>query len=294
MDLGTPHPIPGMVYMEVPEPGRSAVCSDDKCPCPEVPIARGEGYMYVSEELAELRRRCPSLGEIKAWREQLGENVMFGGGTLSPVLTCEQGARLRNLDMTVAAQDAQWWWKTGQVPCRPTPTRDSEASPAGQRLSPSVQRTCELCGNTGGDGHFIAYETPSARMREGLGTIRYSDFKPLQIHFCRTCYDGKHAKYIQRVRFGLSGFVLLSAAFFFYMPWTDAETGESVSMWVVPSAFALFGVFWFAWFTPDRSQPRYNSEEIETFMSDSAIAKADELGRVLITSEQLSAWTSGE
>lgn len=116
------HPIPGMVYMEVPKPPwGGAVCSDDNCPCPEVPIPEGEGYMYVSGDVARLRRQYPSLEEIKAWRSQFGAGVLFGGGTVAPILTCGEGARLRGLNLAVAAQDAAYWWKTGTVPCRATP-----------------------------------------------------------------------------------------------------------------------------------------------------------------------------
>ena len=39
-----------------------------------------------------------------------------------PVLVCEEGAKLRKLDMRVANIDAVRWWETGKVPLRPTPT----------------------------------------------------------------------------------------------------------------------------------------------------------------------------
>jgi hypothetical protein len=40
---------------------------------------------------------------------------------LGPILVCEQGAKLRNLDLEVAAADAKYWWKTGKAPLRATP-----------------------------------------------------------------------------------------------------------------------------------------------------------------------------
>jgi len=40
---------------------------------------------------------------------------------LSPILVCEQGARLRNLDLAVAAADAKYMWETSLVPLRATP-----------------------------------------------------------------------------------------------------------------------------------------------------------------------------
>jgi len=42
-------------------------------------------------------------------------------GTSSPILMCEQGAKLRGLDLEVAAADAKYWWETGLVPLRVTP-----------------------------------------------------------------------------------------------------------------------------------------------------------------------------
>jgi len=34
-------------YFEVELPPGDAVCSDNACPCPEVPIPRGTGYIYI-------------------------------------------------------------------------------------------------------------------------------------------------------------------------------------------------------------------------------------------------------
>lgn len=47
-------------------------------------------------------------------------------GTLrsGPLLVCERGARLRNLDLKVAAADCRHFWKTGQVPLRATPVKN--------------------------------------------------------------------------------------------------------------------------------------------------------------------------
>ncbi len=38
-----------------------------------------------------------------------------------PILVCEQGAKLRGIDLKVAADDAKRWWETGKAPLRPTP-----------------------------------------------------------------------------------------------------------------------------------------------------------------------------
>lgn len=70
-----------------------AICSDNNCPCPQVYIPRGQGYIYVEEY-----------------------NGIFRGN-----LTCEQGAKLRNLDLQIAQNDAKRWWETGMIPKRVTP-----------------------------------------------------------------------------------------------------------------------------------------------------------------------------
>lgn len=104
-----------------------ALCSDDGCPCgyPGASILRGQGYIYVSKEVAEFRADC--LAEAEARRKiqrmsaQLGGIITSGSGVFAPILMCEQGAKKRGIDLDVAATDAKHWWKTGEVPCRPTP-----------------------------------------------------------------------------------------------------------------------------------------------------------------------------
>lgn len=71
-----------------------AYCSDNSCPCLQTIIPRNKGYIYV---------------------------VDHGNGKVSANLTCEQGARLRNLNLRIASNDAKRWWVTGWVPFRPTP-----------------------------------------------------------------------------------------------------------------------------------------------------------------------------
>jgi hypothetical protein len=71
------------------------VCSDNYCPCPQVTIPRGEGYIYI---------------------------VKHENGRFSANITCEIGARKRNLNLKIAHNDAKFWWETGLVPFRETPT----------------------------------------------------------------------------------------------------------------------------------------------------------------------------
>ena len=37
------------------------------------------------------------------------------------ILVCEEGAKLRGLNLEVAAADAKHWWETGKIPFRATP-----------------------------------------------------------------------------------------------------------------------------------------------------------------------------
>ena len=77
-------------------------CSDNNCPCPQVKIPRGEGYIFVED---------------------------LGNGYLKANITCEEGARLRNLDLEVAHRDAVRWWRDGMVPKRVTPQSKIKLSP---------------------------------------------------------------------------------------------------------------------------------------------------------------------
>lgn len=44
---------------------------------------------------------------------------------LGPILVCERGAKLRKLNLEVAAKDAKYWWKTEKIPLRAKPLRKS-------------------------------------------------------------------------------------------------------------------------------------------------------------------------
>lgn len=70
-----------------------AYCSDNNCPCNQNIIPKNEGYICVLKD---------ELGNYKA------------------VLTCESGARARNLDLKSAHNNALNWWRTGRVPFQVT------------------------------------------------------------------------------------------------------------------------------------------------------------------------------
>ena len=121
-----------MKYFEVPRPSGDRVCSDPACPCSEVKIPCGTGYLYISQEVVDFRQDCldASSHESKLQRiEQAAgkETVVIWDRTPGiPILMCEQGARLRNLDLKRAAMDAKYWWETGRAPLRVTPLAGSK------------------------------------------------------------------------------------------------------------------------------------------------------------------------
>jgi hypothetical protein len=95
-------------------PKTSGLCSDRECPCPETRIPKGSGYLYISQDAVVF---------MKAKKEgRAGSGFVFGP---MPILVCEQGAKLRGIDMKVAADDAKRWWETGRVLLRPTPRAKS-------------------------------------------------------------------------------------------------------------------------------------------------------------------------
>ena len=116
-----------MEYFESDVPPSDGCCSDNACPCPETPIRRGEGYLYIEQSLVDFRSKYPRLEDAeRAKRAELDQararSGLQGGVVfrLGPILVCERGAQLRKLDLVTAAADAAHWWATGQVPLRAT------------------------------------------------------------------------------------------------------------------------------------------------------------------------------
>lgn len=118
-----------MDYFECDVPSGNGRCSDNSCPCPDIEIPRGTGYHYVTQSLVDFRRQYPDSQAARnaiqqkhqQMRADLGGIMLMGSYRLVPILVCEQGAKLRNLDLEVAGADAKHWWATGQVPLRATP-----------------------------------------------------------------------------------------------------------------------------------------------------------------------------
>jgi len=115
-------------YFECSVPPGDGRCSDNNCPCPEVRIPRGEGYLYISKEIVELRskHRDEKSADLYMRMKLAAKQVMLGQEmpqfySIGPILVCEKGAKLRNLNLKVASADDKYWWETGKVPFRPTP-----------------------------------------------------------------------------------------------------------------------------------------------------------------------------
>ena len=121
-------------YFECDRPSGDGLCSDNNCPCPQVVIPRGTGYLYIEQSLVDFRRQYPTLEsareamrrKIERTRSTSGFRGMMTFYRLGPIFVCEQGAKLRNLDLAVAAADAKHWWETGKVPLRATPLAGTE------------------------------------------------------------------------------------------------------------------------------------------------------------------------
>ncbi len=134
-----------MEYFECDVPTDNGLCSDNACPCPEVVIQRGKGYLYIEQSLIDFRREYPAIESARIVMSQRLEQQRANSGgqainfyRLGPILVCEEGAKLRNLDLKVAAADAKHWWETGLVPLRATPLIKEERTYVGLRHRKSV------------------------------------------------------------------------------------------------------------------------------------------------------------
>jgi len=114
-----------MEYFECDVPSGDGLCSDNWCPCSKTVIPRGTGYLYIDQSLVDFRsqyRTMKSVGEAMG-RGVVGPQIDMPIGLFrwGPILVCRRGAKLRNIDLKIAAADAKYWWKTGEVPLRATP-----------------------------------------------------------------------------------------------------------------------------------------------------------------------------
>jgi hypothetical protein len=78
-------------------------CCDPECVCGRTHIERGEGFLYVSPEVAVFRRIYRSH---KSALKEMEQRV---------------AAQRRQLDLDIARMDAKFWWEHGKAPLRATP-----------------------------------------------------------------------------------------------------------------------------------------------------------------------------
>jgi len=129
-------------YFECSFPKGNALCSDDSCPCSSNIIPPGSGYLYISEEVVEFRKdaltETAAMAKIQDLQRKLGGVIVNPVVLASPILMCILAADRRNIDLTVAGNDAKHWWKTGKVPLRPTPLA---APNQGAKSTPTESKT---------------------------------------------------------------------------------------------------------------------------------------------------------
>jgi len=145
-----------LVYFECSRPSGDGTCSDDDCLCgyPGTNIPRGTGYLYIGDELIQMRRDALTVKELERkvvdLQQRMGASMMTStSGVFMPILMCERGAKKRGIDLSVAAADANHWWKTGMAPLRATPMASAKPVSASQH-DPRPATGDDHCGTAGG------------------------------------------------------------------------------------------------------------------------------------------------
>jgi len=140
-----------VTYFEVLRPEGDGLCSDNDCPCIQEKIPRGSGYLYVGQKAIDFRKDALTNEALKKKLKAINDASPFRMTTIlqvpSAILMCEQGAKLRGIDLDIAAEDAKYWWKTGLAPLRVTPkagpkTKSEKTKPKGEIRAGDC---CELC-----------------------------------------------------------------------------------------------------------------------------------------------------
>ena len=112
----------------VPVRNETGYCAQPGCSCGNTDIPKGTGYLHISRKVVDFRKDCPTpqdlLYKINKTQADLGcfETFALDHGALYPQLLCKEAAIGHQLSLEVAAQDAENWWNTGEVPLRSTPT----------------------------------------------------------------------------------------------------------------------------------------------------------------------------
>jgi len=112
----------------VPVRNEAGFCAHPGCSCGGNVIPKGTGYLHISQKVVDFRKDCPSprdlLYKLNKTLADLGcfETFVLDHGALYPQLLCNEAAIRHELNLEVAAKDAEIWWNTGEVPLRSTPT----------------------------------------------------------------------------------------------------------------------------------------------------------------------------
>jgi len=114
-------------FFEVPVKHEVGHCAEPGCSCGNAGIPKGNGYLYISQQVVDFREDCPTprnlLYKLNKARADVGcfESYIPEKHVFYPQLICKQAAIRRQLSLEIAAKDAADWWKTGQAPLRSTP-----------------------------------------------------------------------------------------------------------------------------------------------------------------------------
>ena len=117
-----------MEHFEMERPANDGLCSDNDCPCNDVVIPRGTGYLYVSPQVVQMRSDAKTFEELGVKIQRIGQAMgtflLMDPACYNGILCCERAAKRRHLDLRVAAEDARYWWDHGLVPLRVTPNEN--------------------------------------------------------------------------------------------------------------------------------------------------------------------------
>lgn len=237
-------------FVSPPMSKRGGLCSYPPCPCDEVEIPRGSGYLYITAECCDFRSDAASLEALEAKIERIQEErnqlIMLGPGIASPILMCSQGAKMLDLDLEIAAADARAWWETGEVPFRPTPKRGEPAREMEQR-SGTVEHAdglrCHFCESAAA----VSSSAAIATVMRGAGNEQTMDVK---VPRCASC-AAVHARLDSiAIRFAVAGLVLGAGIVLFRFVSTGTNFNDEPAGFfgtIVPAGFfgAIGGAVFF-------------------------------------------------
>lgn len=227
-----------MKYFEQQRPLGGGLCSYPSCPCDDVTIARGEGYLYITDECVDFRSDALTMEAAEAKLRNIEERsntiIIPGAGVFSPILVCGEGARLLELDLDIAAADAAHWWKTGDVPLRPTPRKKHATEAAGSKcLTGHRERVMDVA---------LSRDGARALSCGWDGTVRLWDVRTTKELGCFTGHRG----FVAAVAFSPDGRRCISGGADQAVRVWDVDSGRQIHS-MTGHAFSIFALA----FSPD-------------------------------------------